>query len=125
MVRYCFEIDELFDSSLMEDSRSVDLILKVRNVFLKRIEEFLILVDDGQRHDWLLKGDFLFLTENTCKIDDVLHALEVTFNDVIEKLLLGVRDSQEMDGLFKIRRSFRDDLSKVLVEFLSDEWNNW
>jgi len=49
VVRDCFEIDELFDCSLMEDSRSVDLILKVRNVFLERLEEFLILVDDGQR----------------------------------------------------------------------------
>lgn len=125
MVRDCFEIDELFDCSLMEDSRSVDLILKVRNVFLERLEEFLILVDDGQRHDGLLERDFLFLTENTCKIDDILHALEIAFDDVIEKLLLRKRNSKEVDGLFKVRRSFRDNLAQILVELLSDKWNDW
>lgn len=71
MVRECFEIDELFHCSLMEDCRSVDLIFQVRKVFFERIVELFILVDDGQR---LLKIqiDFVKLCEEFEKFFFVL-----------------------------------------------------
>jgi hypothetical protein len=36
-----------------------------------------------------------------------------------------MRDPEEVNGLLKIRRPFRDDLAKILVEFLCDKGDDW